>query len=497
MQSAQNRNFDEDQPKIQKGKRSKSGTINLKRALRTRYANKSYVKSLLSSSPEVVVKVVGYTRGYRVKKVLDYIARTDNPKKDNVQCENDLGAAILGDQEINSTYDAWKKDFKKAKPGLKRKQRDAVHLMLSGDCSNTNGNAKKVLAAARTVVQKKIGEKGFDYISAIHRDSGRPHVHFVIKCKNRYKGQGKLRINQPELFNIRREFAKELTKLGLDHVATLRRDRPALLERVTNGIDRLQKNEKQFQRAMRRAAPSRDAFQYRKQVAQTITRLRDQIKKDTTPKTKERLDLLAQLRKVERQLTKNRPNIEKEIEATFNKYEKDFENFNKSISSREKADKPKQVESLLEKEKKAFQENVAAAWEGIKNADIPDQEKKDSLLVLDQYEKDMTRALRKGPLEYKNTAFEKDFKELNATAKNALNVKEIKPKTAVETVQRRRQLDRLSQELGKQIAATRKNIKRAPVPPEMKKNALAELRKFEKNISKQLNRPLVIARRIL
>ncbi|WP_022669483.1 relaxase/mobilization nuclease domain-containing protein [Desulfospira joergensenii] len=480
----------------------------LKTGLGGRFANPDYIPALYSAKSEAVVKVISYSRGHRVKIALDYISRIDTEKKPDVECEDEFAQTVKGEKAVLKVYDRWRQDFDRAKPGLSRKKRDAAHIMLSSDCKNTEENAAKVLAAAREAIEKEIGEKGFEYVAALHKDSGNPHVHFVIKCHNKFKGQPKLRLNPPEIFQIRTRFAQKMTELGLDHVATLRKDRPNIIAMVNQGVDQLQKNERQFQRAMRRAAPTQDAFLYRKNASKLIVRLRDQVKKNTEPETKKRRELLAALRSMERQITKNRPGAEKEIAATFRKYGQEFGQFRKAVTQAEElpqeSKKRQQIDTIIKKNRKAFESKLDIARQFIKESTAPEQTKQDSLYILAQYEKDMKLAHDKGRVSSENKAFIQEaakssrlgefgyniglkdrYSSLNDTVKSALAVKKLNPETAVEKLKKKRALESLSTQLAQQVSAARADMKKIDLGPEKKNQALADLRQLEKRVFAQ------------
>ena len=482
---------------------------------RGRFSNPNYVKALYSGKSEAMVKVISYTRGHRVKATLDYIARIDTEKKPNVECEDELSVEFKGEKGVLAIYDRWKQDFEKyPKRGLIRQKRDAAHIMFSSDCEHTEENAKKVLAAARETMARELGDKGYEYVSALHRDSDNLHVHFVVKCKNRYQGQPKLRLNPKELLQIRTQFANRLTELGLDHVATLRKDRPDIHVMVNMGIEQLQKNERQFQRAMRRAAPTRNAFLYRKKAALTIVRLRDQVKKQTAPGSKERRDLLTSLRTIERKLTKNRPGIEKEMAASFREYSQDFKKLNEFIAQaqnlpKDKVEEKKQLNKLIERNQTFMKTNLALARKNINESEqIPARAKKEALSLLDQYEKDIKKSMKTGVFTYKETlvnagtshrdknaltfgvsfGMADKFEPLNKTVKAGIDTATMTPQGAVERLQKTRQLEKFMTEIRNQVNTAQKTIKKMEtMDPALKIVALSDLRTFEKNVFDRLH----------
>ena len=469
--------------------RTKSGSVKSSPVvfrLKTRLANPKYVKALYAQKPEAVVKVISYARGHRVKIMMDYVARTDKDEKEPVEVENDMGAALKGEKDINQAFEAWKKDFDRAKPGAKQKSRHAVHVMLSAACNSKTKDALKALNAAREVIREQIGNNGYEFISALHRDSDHAHVHFIIKCKNREPGKPKLRINPTDILKIRTAFADKLTELGIDHVATLRRDRPNIVERVKNGVEKLNKKESQYQRAMRRTAPSIDAFEYRKAISSTIIKLRDQVKKETEPRSEKRRELLGALRSLERKVKKSRHSIDAEIAATINKFEKESARYGNQVDRLKNPD-PKIKAPITKKQIKELgqriSESIETARKEIKAADISPQEKKDALFVLSQHERAINKSMGKP----------KDLDAFKPTLIDALTgldkqVAEFKklhkalPASALEQLRRRRQIDKMSAEIAKGIDQARKEIRKSGASPAGIKDALRQLRQHEKAI---------------
>lgn len=511
------RDFEEDPGQLSRQRKARqdetSGLLSgIETGIRGRLANPHYVNSLYSGAPEANVIVKPYGRGYRVKRMLDYVARIDTDKKEDVGCEDELSIKLKGEKDVLALYDRWKKDFEKYPPrGLTRHRRDAAHIILSSACPPSEENEKKVLAAARSTMARELGSKGYEYVSALHRDSGNLHVHFIVKCKNRFEGQPKLRLNPKELFQMRTQFAWNLTRVGLEHVATLKQDRPNIMEHIKDKVENLTKNERQFQRAMRRAAPTRNAFLYRKSASRTISQLREQVKKQTKPKSPERLQLLGELRKIERKLTKNRPGIEKEVAASFRQNSRDFQKLNKFIDQAAKTPKKKEqdrqsLDKLVQKHKYFLEKNLELARDHINKSDMSDQARKDSLYVLSMYEKDMKKALEKGPVSYDITESKRPetmktkgliygerqgladkFEPLNKIVKNALDLAATKPAGAEERQAQNKQIQKAVDQIREQVATARKTIKTMKMDPAMTNDALKNLRDFHKQVVDKLH----------
>lgn len=74
-------------------------------------------------------------------------------------------------------------------------------------------------------MQEQFGDKGYRYNFVVHRDTDNPHIHVIVNNYNIEPDGPKLRLNQPELFELRTKFAEKLSELGLVQTATLKRDR--------------------------------------------------------------------------------------------------------------------------------------------------------------------------------------------------------------------------------------------------------------------------------
>ena len=232
--------------------RAKNSSQNAQSAHNGRLSSPSYVKACKSTKPQAVVKVVSHVRGFRVKKLLEYVGRTDQENEgEGIELENETGESLNGKDAVDSVYDEWKEDFDRAKPNAKRLPRHTTHIVLSADAENNPENLKKVLAAARATAQDLIHDKGHDFVIGLHQDGGKPHVHLVVKANSREPGGPKFRIGPAQIEQIRGKFAEKMSELGLEHVSTLRRDRPKVIEQIKEGKEPLKsKTENHFSRSI-------------------------------------------------------------------------------------------------------------------------------------------------------------------------------------------------------------------------------------------------------
>lgn len=245
----------EERTKAKKGSGQKGSEAPLIRAFvaaayKGRLANPGYIKACHSKAPEAMVKVVpNPPHGSQVLRLFEYVARKDADEKiletepglegieqkPALMLENQDGLEIQGEAEIKELYKEWAADFESKTKD--KNPRHVMHLVLSAKAKATPETRQKVLDAARRVAKKRFPNQKF--VLGLHQDGGKPHVHLVVACNGIEKGSPKLRVGPSEIMQLRTDFARELTFEGLKHVATLRKDRPHIQEKVRNGEERL------------------------------------------------------------------------------------------------------------------------------------------------------------------------------------------------------------------------------------------------------------------
>lgn len=296
------------------------------RGMDMRFGHTGYKHQLSNQgrAPQAVVKVVGHLSGRGVKGSLDYITRDeDNRSKKDIGPSHDVlgefkkdgmnltferadGTTGQGAAAVNEIYKEWSKDFKERKGA--RKERHASHLVLSAGVPIGKLSEKekikvagKVLAAARETAREQLA--GYDYVMALHTDSDHPHVHIIVNNYPLEKSKGKLRLNQPELFDMRMAFAEGMTKFGIEHHATFQRDR------IATRTERLRRDvvlHKSKSWPLRQMEKKEEAAVYRKLSQQwsAYLRLREQVEKDRRAGVIEKTVAKAQLAAVRRAIVK-------------------------------------------------------------------------------------------------------------------------------------------------------------------------------------------------
>lgn len=353
----------------QRAKRGKAGSLSLKvPATPNRQSARGQ-----KQPPQAVIKVPGWANtSSSVKSMLEYVGRADKEREQQVALEAEDGIQREGQQEIEELSQEWQEDFSRKGKGMKA-PRHAAHLVLSAKADVSNENLEKTLNAARRTVEKHFGEKGYQYALGLHQDGKNPHAHVVVKTVNAEKGKPKLRLGPAQLHEIRKTFAKELTREGLEHVATrektksktrhknLKGEKPNQLQKVKAVIANMTKEQRQFERALSRENPQYNAVLHRDQQARALETLRNQVKEDTTLSKDERLEAFNHIRSFRRKVEKKPQNHEREAKATANHYLKRIEKAQKAVgpeSQKKKEKLDKDIKRFLRKDLPSFKISV-------------------------------------------------------------------------------------------------------------------------------------------
>lgn len=332
--------------RLKKGRREKDssrstrrGFSRAQRAFAGRLSRPGYVAACSSRKPEALVKVVrDAPRGQNVRTLLHYISRTQGQadeltaqdgREQSVYLVDSLGEEYRSRAEVAALASEWIELFEEEKdrqtPESARKKRDVQHLVLSAKSDASPLNVQRVLEAAKTTVAAMFAE--YDYVLGVHQDGKYPHAHLVVRCDAKTKGKGKLRINKPELLLLRTVWARELSAQGLEHVATLRQDRPHVVAAVAQGTDKLRgkrlswfqatladkkagvpflaKRQADLEAALQRLGGADEARRIRQEIGERINDLRQSIKANSRQDDPKRRAAFGALLKIERELKKH------------------------------------------------------------------------------------------------------------------------------------------------------------------------------------------------
>lgn len=181
------------------------------------YKNKAENKNSKNSN-EVVVKITGNSKNMRaVEKHIDYITR-----KDTLEIMIDENESFKGKDEIKEFKEILQNEGSKIpkQNEIKDKEkRELMHMVFSMRNKKDISKDKLLKAAMQTVKEKYPNNlSAFVY----HSDTDNPHIHIALKVKDH---QGKrIDIRKKDLAELRKNFAKELNKLGIEATATIKRN---------------------------------------------------------------------------------------------------------------------------------------------------------------------------------------------------------------------------------------------------------------------------------
>lgn len=240
-----NKRFDEEF-QIGKARRSNLDNFSLNRYWQKGYNidrfSKQYISNCYSNAPQAVYKIISFGRGISAKSMMEYVNTRDGIDQ---EFWTESGEVLKGKEDIDELYKTWSSEFRKKGSG-RGEQRHITHMLLSADVESTAKNSAKVLDAARQTLFDEFGKQGYEYTYVLHTDTEHPHVHVVIKNYNSFRKR-KLRLDRHDLLRIRTDFANDLTKRNLKrHIATLKRDRPNVLHRVEENLEKIKKQKENF-----------------------------------------------------------------------------------------------------------------------------------------------------------------------------------------------------------------------------------------------------------
>ncbi|MFY9075654.1 hypothetical protein OZZ08_11905 [Malaciobacter mytili] len=138
---------------------------------------------------------------------------------DSISLETHEGIKLTSQEDINNLYNEWSKTFTDRKNG-----KDAEHLVFSTSEPASKEVNEAILNAARETLKEKLGDKGFHYAFGIHNDTKNTHVHAIVRTYNP-NTKKQLRILKEDIREIKKEWANNLQKEGLNYVVSLNIDK--------------------------------------------------------------------------------------------------------------------------------------------------------------------------------------------------------------------------------------------------------------------------------
>lgn len=494
------KNFDpaeieEFEPRLKKNSTNKAAI-----RFQLRLANPQYVKAAQSGKTEAVIKVASHARGHKIKNLIQYIGRTEEGRgeEEKIHLEDQDGLVYLGERDIENIYQDWRKTFDRAKPGSKRPPRHATHIVFSAGVENNSRNRDKVLAAARETAAQKFNHQGFDYLIGLHQDADHPHVHIVIKNKNRHPNGKKFWTNPAVLLDIRETYAQNLREQGLEHVATLRRDRPQEIEKAKQGKENLKLREGRFIKAIEKASTSPADFSYRKSLSRAIGQFRNELKINNSLSKERKNEIKKSLRILEKTLYIKEGNIQKGIETTIRKLGKDallFRDTARELTN-PTPQKPLRLDPKARTEKRQYLEARATqaiklTRDTIKKSDLPREQKIVALKSIKDHEKGMKEKRMDSEI---SAIIEQIKTDIHVYERNVSDlthpISGKKPQTFKEKRAQKKALEKQGKILEKRLKEARLKIKELSLSPEKKTEALKFLKEQGKALGNTLDKAL-------
>jgi type IV secretory pathway VirD2 relaxase len=182
------------------------------------------IKKIINHSPEVMVKVTGFTHDFKhFKTHLDYISRNGT-----LELEDEQGSIYSAPEDIKHLVDYWQSHHWDSKTHAD-KTRCTASIVLSMPYGTDAGVLKD---AVRSFASKTFSD--YRYVMALHQDTDNPHVHLTVQSCGLNKKR--LQIKQGDPQKWRETFALELDKRGIDAEATPRAVRGVVFKSVSQAI---------------------------------------------------------------------------------------------------------------------------------------------------------------------------------------------------------------------------------------------------------------------
>lgn len=368
-------------------------------------------------APQAVMKVIGYPNGPGAQKCMHYVARVDEKdtkhldetgEREKVVLEKADGKILSTKEEIDALYMTWKKDFDtQAKGGaLGSRARHVAHLTFSAAGENNSSNQQKVLEAVRKTLDEKFKGK-HDYVIGMHQDSKHPHVHVIINCNSLVKKRNliaikrgpKLRLNKPELLELRKDFARELSAQGLIHEATKRRakDELSIPEQVKKQMEFLERRDKQNARSLAKAKPSLDVPRHQEFITQRLHAIKKGIDENTLPLSPDRAEAMKILNATSSKLSKEGKSMNaNELTATMNFINGEVGKISKGMDEAKKMDGKdrNKREATMSDLGDDLSKRIKKAKEAIRESkELPKEKKIEALNTIRAHEKNLGLAL--------------------------------------------------------------------------------------------------------
>ena len=188
------------------------GRKNPTRPLRLGRLAESVSQRRSRGSPEVLVKISGFTHGSdHLKAHMSYISRNGK-----VDLEDQYGSVFRGPEDVGSLWESWDQEISQGNRE-KANRRDTVKIILS---MPPGTDPEALREAVRAFASSEF--ENHAYLFAMHTDEQHPHVHLTVQMRG-FSGE-RLNPRKADLQRWRETFAECLLDEGIDCVATPRKE---------------------------------------------------------------------------------------------------------------------------------------------------------------------------------------------------------------------------------------------------------------------------------
>ncbi len=300
-------------------------------SLSNRFKDSNYLFDLKTFKVQPVIKIISKQTGaVQVRRLIDYITRETKEAEEKLQIETDQGQLLKNRDEREIVISEWREDFfdkekykkqewklevldrmqdrrdkleKKSEVFLTRREEvelddlhkqingqykiqkitdkqtgeivekkkslkirgadDSTHILLS---VGSKPDQERATFATRKFLKENLGAAGFSYMFVRHDDTSNLHFHVVVKNKNLFNKR--LRFDKADLFILRQEYARCLTEMGIERVATKRIDRTETLEKIKKDLTNFRENDTWYRNQLKQDGNKEesrdfDVFAYR------------------------------------------------------------------------------------------------------------------------------------------------------------------------------------------------------------------------------------------
>lgn len=220
------------------------------------------------------------------------------------------------------------------KGAVQSKPKDFSHIVLS--VGGDNPNPELARQATQSFLEENLASKGFDYVYAMHKDTGNLHFHVILNNtsktfhKKDNEAQIRFRVNKFDLQVLREDYTKKLDELGIDRTATLKKDGKDYLDKAQQKIE----NAKYFDRdwysyqLSEAENPNFDALKFRRNAMKQLTTLSKQLE------LKGYRDMAADILAEKEYYRNIQPeHIDKAMKSTMRVFERDESELGKTMSN--------------------------------------------------------------------------------------------------------------------------------------------------------------------